>query len=49
MCASTANESWKGGKTQHEPRKKTGLTFHYTGWLIGIRDPYNGLFIIIPK
>ena len=23
--------------------KKNLLTFHYTGWLIGILDPYNGL------
>ena len=30
-------------RTQLSYEKKPGLTFHYTGWFLGLRDPYIGL------
>ena len=36
--AHVERSSHKGRKELPEPRKKTLITFHYTGWL----DPYNG-------
>ena len=39
-------DAFKRFRNWSEPRKKPGLTFHDTGCLIGIRDPYN-IFIMV--